>query len=98
MSQRLVDANDIIEMKECSLELQDKINELPSAYTDEVLRGQMLFNNPGGVEGSWHKISPVLENFNKCSRCGAVVSGMVPNFCPNCGADMRKAENEKSEV
>lgn len=33
----------------------------------------------------------------KCSRCGAL-SKTEPrgeeNFCPNCGADMRKGENE----
>ena len=29
-----------------------------------------------------------------CSECGSKMDSMYPNFCPNCGADMRKGEEK----
>ena len=32
----------------------------------------------------------------KCSECGYSMPWAVRNFCPNCGADMRKDETDES--
>ena len=43
--------------------------------------------------GEW--LSCKDDNFCKCSGCGQIVmSEERSNFCPNCGADMRR-EGEK---
>lgn len=31
---------------------------------------------------------------NKCSICGKITFGELKNYCPNCGADMRKGKSD----
>lgn len=40
--------------------------------------------------GEWIDISEWYTPKQKCSICEMVVDGYGSNFCPNCGADMRK--------
>ena len=47
-------------------------------------------------KGEWEKVSAeryvVSAKYRyRCSKCGGIVIGEF-NFCPNCGADMRKTE------
>ena len=54
---------------------------------EERPQGKWVFNRYDRV-GNWH-----------CSECRHIVIGAnnqkpVDNFCPNCGADMRKGGNE----
>lgn len=52
-------------------------------------------------QGKWRKIGEEYYNWHnhtviKCSHCGYVKNipgGIAPNFCEDCGADMRGKEN-----
>lgn len=49
--------------------------------------------------GEWKKEPYLLGWTHRCNRCGenyGMPHGMF-NFCPNCGADMRKEEHHESE-
>ena len=48
---------------------------------------------PDRPKGEWVKfeLGNILDPQYKCPVCGDVFNPIVPyNFCPNCGADMRK--------
>lgn len=43
------------------------------------------------VKGEWIKPTPCSQEY--CNQCGLtpkMIFGLLPNFCPHCGADMRK--------
>lgn len=40
--------------------------------------------------GKWIDISEWYTPRHKCSICETIVDGYGSNFCPNCGADMRR--------
>jgi len=42
--------------------------------------------------GKWIEKSTGGEHFWCCSECGYVEWDAPNNYCPNCGADMREAE------
>lgn len=42
-------------------------------------------------QGEWQKVGKYAC---ECSICGEIVCGDFMNFCPNCGADMRKGDTE----
>ena len=44
-------------------------------------------------DGGWHDMG-YFYNMYKCSNCGSNGTNRF-NFCPNCGADMRKEGDEK---
>lgn len=45
--------------------------------------------------GEWIKRTPCSEpECSECGRCPKLVFGMLPDFCPNCGADMRGVKDE----
>ena len=53
-------------------------------------------------KSAWEKYIPMfgVGDFIKCSVCGkSRVNNLVErtNFCPNCGADMRKGENDGND-
>ena len=59
----------------------EKINEAPTVEAVPVVRGKWLYND---FIKEW-----------ECSKCHSSISlsddrNSHPNFCPNCGADMRK--------
>ena len=51
-------------------------------------------------KGRWVGIDDKPCETFECDRCGFVledwIQGAFYNFCPNCGAEMRGAKNEKS--
>lgn len=55
-----------------------KIEGLPAADVEPVRHGQ------------WGKKQGYLLEFAACSLCGKEIPtvGIIPNFCPNCGAKM----------
>lgn len=54
------------------------IKGIPSTDAIEPKRGEWI-DRSGGIEGVW----------NYCSVCGEQAIDLY-DFCPNCGADMRK--------
>ena len=74
--------------REC---ITDLINGVPSAQPERK-KGKWIV---GTVE---HKYTHEHRDARQCSECGAMyfhyarqedIEDVVPNFCPNCGADMR---------
>ena len=78
-----------------------------TAVNDEICKSIRMAYEKGYVDGKsdgvrhgrWVnlKISTSGNSSAECSLCGAVVHNNfsnVINFCPNCGADMRGADDE----
>ena len=43
--------------------------------------------------GEWIKTTPCSEpECSRCGKCQKLVFGMLPDFCPHCGAKMTKEE------
>lgn len=61
----------------CVSMLQE-IDEAPTVDAVPVRHGRWI-DKSGGIEGAW----------NYCSVCGEQAIDLY-DFCPNCGADMRK--------
>ena len=53
---------------------------------EKILEKQTTADVRENVHGEWEKIE---DDYLKCSICGDI-SCCEGNFCPNCGADMRK--------
>ncbi len=73
----------------------DDVEDIPPANVKPVVRGEWI---DGGWEGDkafqidgrgncWH--------VSKCSVCGFKKKGAKSNYCPNCGADMRKDDTDE---
>lgn len=46
-------------------------------------------------KGRWEKPSPMsAEICTNCGRTPKTIFGVLPPFCPNCGASMRESEQE----
>lgn len=56
------------------------IESIPAADVRPVVRGKWIDHQ----EGRWI--------YAKCSECGTL-HDVKSNFCPNCGADMRNADD-----
>ena len=69
-----------------NIDIAFKEQYLPSADVVEVKHGEWV---DGGVDGVG--ACGIEYRYNKCSVCGYEYSfPMKYNFCPRCGADMRK--------
>lgn len=68
-------------------------------YDHKVVRSEDIRAIPAAdvkpvVKGEWSRvIAPMFEKY-WCSECKGV-TGKRSNFCPNCGADMRKEANDE---
>ena len=62
------------------------VKDIPTADVKPVVRGEWIGTFDGYADGN-----PVYDEW-QCSVCGCVVEDDEPrwNFCPNCGADMRR--------
>ena len=66
---------------------------VPYVHLDDVRNAiaNMLSVTPQRLKGKWVSAEHFDEIYGKaydCSNCGHGVIG-TPNYCPNCGADMR---------
>lgn len=68
--------------EELFIDLKQLINNQPTIEAVEVVHGKWIVKDTG------------FAKFDSCSECGFclgfVGAGKSVNFCPNCGADMRK--------
>lgn len=60
-------------------QIQEKIDEMPSADVRE------------NIHGEWIRTNPLTDTF-ECSLCGYNILSeeLITPFCPWCGADMRE--------
>ena len=49
-------------------------------------------------QGEWLKSDVPESILAKCSLCGFDCGAYTHNFCPNCGADMRKTESARPDT
>ena len=77
-------------------------DEREEEYTERMTIAEALdhFTDEGCPNGSEPKRGEWIYKFRdsgneeyKCSKCG-YPEAYAPNFCPNCGADMRGADDE----
>jgi rubrerythrin len=93
MTKKYIDADAFIRFIDCGhlrpptelcfseKDVVDMINKLPAADVRENVHGNWITETNHGL--GVHTI--------RCDNCGhCEVSISTPNFCPNCGADMRK--------
>lgn len=76
----------------CVCEIYDK--QIDNAPTVEPLEriGSICEENCGyRPQGEW--ITNLLGDY-VCNKCSWVVGKFERNFCPNCGADMRRGDKE----
>lgn len=91
-------------------ELKDKIANILKDYTKEnhikashtileCYADQLIANGATIRErGQWIKRTPDSEpECSKCGRCPKLVFGILPDFCPRCGSDMRGMEDEQAD-
>lgn len=85
--------------------LEIATRRIPAADVRPVVRGHKLTHNrpiagywaSGKLDGGWDGmegrvwVEPIMDNpVDYCSECGKRLDDTFQNFCPNCGADMRR--------
>ena len=76
-----------------TVKINDKSLEIAQKSIELGLRVGKAEGKAERPQGEWQKVGKYAC---ECSICGESVCGDFMNFCPNCGADMRKggAEND----
>ena len=68
----------------------------PSEGCVEVIEDAVNVPSADRLQGKWIDISEWYAPRQKCSICETVVDGYGSNYCPNCGAKMKGADDEIS--
>ena len=81
------------------LDVIEYLDEVPAADVQPVVRGKWI-PDYDYAEYDYDGSTPLPEPLKfqdgwQCSLCGAYEPSKV-NFCPNCGADMRGEQDERS--
>ncbi len=84
----------IVELNTKCANLQSQINEMENEI-EELMpkRGEWI-----GIEYDGYADGYPVYDVWECSECGEEHNGeedTLPNYCPNCGADMRKGEHDE---
>ena len=80
---RLIDADALLKHSARVVEYDEAGFSMEyNAVSTEEIKNEPTIEAVPVVTGSW-------TNGMQCSKCGQV-DYTKPNFCPNCGADMRK--------
>ncbi len=77
-------------------ELIEKIRKLPNAGIKWFVSAEAVFDTilnappiePERKKGHWIDTDNYYQRW-KCSECGCHTRDITPDYCPNCGADMR---------
>lgn len=62
-------------------------------YKELMLEAVKVLPSADIPQGEWIDISEWYAPRQKCSICETVVDGYGSNFCPNCGAHMKGADD-----
>lgn len=84
----LISRRQAIDALDCINGVEEVLKSLPSAQTERP-KGRWIPQNHNKVNGM---TSTAVYYYPKCSVCGHCAD--YTNFCPNCGADMRRGEQE----
>ena len=88
----LIRRSDAIEaIKDNSFALGDDYLEINGYGAIDDIRTLPSADRP---QGEWIDISEWYSPRQKCSICEEIVEGYGSNFCPNCGAKMKGADDE----
>lgn len=89
---RYIDADDLIKT------LEEKLKEgIFQSYVLSACRGainkQPTADVVEVVHGEWVKPSEFSDPIcNQCRQAPKTLFGVLPNYCPNCGAEMRNGD------
>lgn len=70
----------------------DKIDHVPQWVFDRLTNRLRELPSAERKKGRWITKSTNGEMFDVCSVCGYVEWDEPHNYCPNCGAEMRRGE------
>lgn len=70
------------------------IKSIPAADVVERKRGSWVGEADGYADGELVYDVWYCSECNHCIDDGTDDPDLLPNFCPNCGADMRRADHE----
>lgn len=85
--------------EEAIVELRDLISDDRTDKENEALLIAIESLRNERPKGKWKLYKSPVNRIYQCSCCGKnspdFTAYMKMNFCPNCGADMREADNEQ---
>ena len=76
------------------LSLEQQIKQLVQDAFDKGYQCGYKDRKSEPQKGEWIDISEWYTPRQKCSICETIVVGYGSNFCPNCGARMKGADDE----
>lgn len=96
---RLIDADALIEFWKADFTEEERSKlHIPLNVAIENLRDAPTVDAVERKRGEWKEITDrTMDCCYRCSECGFIRDAYfleVTNFCPNCGADMRKVKEE----
>ena len=74
----------------------EKLKELTDGIVERIKNGEIVLQDER-LKGEWisnYQGESFINRGRHCSLCGKVAE-FSENFCPNCGADMRKDEDQE---
>ena len=75
-------------------EYAGEVNGCAAFRADHLIANGVVVREKGEWMDNVDENGFLCNAWRKCSACGGLNFSKRPPFCPNCGADMRKGENE----
>lgn len=91
---RLIDADALISIIKIQLDKGETLfNDVMKKFID-ILEHSPTIDAMSEVHGEWIK-EGCAKGSEMCNQCGFIqFEGRVDNYCPNCGAHMKGADDE----